>query len=63
VCLWAAAGASQNPEGRTKKFPKEGGEPMLQILVCVAIATAIAVKWFKDLKKAIEAGEDSHDDK
>jgi hypothetical protein len=36
---------------------------MLQILVCVAIATAIAVKWFKDLKKAIEAGKDSHDGK
>jgi hypothetical protein len=36
---------------------------MLQILVCVAIATAIAVKWFKDLKKAIEADKDSRDGK
>jgi hypothetical protein len=36
---------------------------MLQALVCVAIAAAIAVKWFKDLKKAIEAGRNSPDDK
>jgi hypothetical protein len=32
-------------------------------LVCVAIATAIAVRWYKDIKKAVEAGEDSHDGK
>jgi hypothetical protein len=51
------------PEGRRTKFPKGGGEPMLQILVCVAIATAIAVKWYKDIKKAIEAADDSQDGK
>jgi hypothetical protein len=34
---------------------------MLQVLVCVAIATAIAVRWYKDIKKAVEAAKDSHD--
>jgi hypothetical protein len=29
----------------------------------VAIAAAIAVKWFKDLKRAIKAEEDSRDGK
>jgi hypothetical protein len=29
----------------------------------VAIAAAIAVKWFKDIKKAIKAEEDSRDGK
>jgi hypothetical protein len=37
--------------------------PMLQILVCVAIAAAIAVKWYKDIKKAVEAAKDSRDGK
>jgi hypothetical protein len=36
---------------------------MLQILVCVAIATAIAVKWYKDIKKAADAANDSKDGK